>query len=91
MSITLPVIGKVYDADEVAKQFGVSVRTVQNWVLRGARGRKLTRLPVGGRFFYRPSDIQEFLTAPPVSNDAPLAKIDSKAAKENLRRQGFKI
>jgi len=89
--LTLPHVGKVYDADEVAKQFNVSVRTVQNWVIRGARGRKLTRLPVGGRFFYRPSDIQEFLTAPPVSNDAPLAKIDNKAAKENLRRQGFKI
>ena len=89
--LTLPNIGRVYDADEVAKQFGVSVRTVHNWVLRGARGRKLPRLPVGGRFYYRPSDIQDFLTAPPVSNDAPLAKIDNKAAKENLRRQGFKI
>ena len=89
--LTLPNIGKVFDADEVAKQFGVSVRTVQNWVIRGARGRKLTRLPVGGRFYYRPEDIQQFLTASPVSNDAPLPKIDNRAAKENLRRQGFKI
>jgi len=89
--LVLPNIGKVFDADEVAKQFGVSVRTIQNWVIRGARGRKLTRLPVGGRFYYRPSDIQDFLTAPPVSNDAPLPTIDNKAAKENLRRQGFKI
>ena len=89
--LVLPNIGKVFDADEVAKQFGVSVRTIQNWVIRGARGRKLTRLPVGGRFYYRPSDIQDFLTATPVSNDAPLPKIDNRAAKENLRRQGFKI
>ena len=89
--LVLPNIGKVFDADEVAKQFGVSVRTIQNWVIRGARGRKLTRLPVGGRFYYRPSDIQDFLTATPVSNDAPIPKIDNRAAKENLRRQGFKI
>ena len=91
MSLTLPHVGRVYDTAEIAQQFGVSVRTVHNWVLRGARGRKLTRLPVGGRFYYRPSDIQDFLTAPAVSNDAPLAKIDNRAAKENLRRQGFKI
>lgn len=49
-----------FTTEEVAKRYGVKIRTVQRWVREG----KLTCLNLGGNRFgpyvYRPTDLEEF-------------------------------
>ncbi len=46
---------------EAAAFCGVSVQTLRNWVDRGARGRRLPAVYIGGRRFVLRSDLALFL------------------------------
>jgi hypothetical protein len=89
---TIPGHGKVMTKAEAAAFAGVTTRGLEHWVYHGLGGRTLTRLQVGGRFFYRPDDLAEFIT--PTTRTAkvkeqPIAKPTNDAAKAELRKLGF--
>ncbi len=46
---------------EVAATLGVSLKTVIQWNTRGAGGRTLKKIRMGGRVFYRPDDVDAFM------------------------------
>jgi hypothetical protein len=84
--------GRVLTKAEAAKRAGVTTRCIEHWVYHGLGGRTLTRLQVGGRFFYRPDDLAEFITPtarPAKVKERPIAKTSNDAAKAELRKLGF--
>jgi excisionase family DNA binding protein len=41
----------------------VSMATIYRWIRRGARGVKLQAARVGGRYFFKRSDVEQFLNS----------------------------
>jgi hypothetical protein len=83
---------KVLSKTEAAAHAGVTPRCLENWVYLGLKGRTLTRLQVGGRYFFRPADIDEFIkpvAMPATPQERPIPKANNEAAKAELRKLGF--
>ena len=62
---------KLLDEKEVANSYGLSVRTLQAWRIKGG-GPVFCKL--GSRVKYRPSDLEDFLRARTKAHTSEVAK-----------------
>lgn len=93
---TIPGYGEALTKYEAAARLGVSWRAIEHWTYDGLRGKVLTRLQIGSRFFYRPADLDEFaqlVTLPGKLVERPVEDLsrNAKAAMERLRLKGFRF
>lgn len=103
----IPAIGDVYDGAQVATYLAIHERTVRWYATRGTitpTGERVTlpRVKLGGRVWYRVSDIEAFVgrlwsdvaTAGPTTTatvDVPARRAVPKDVAERLRRRGFTV